>query len=67
MSNSILGNSPSAQPTRANAQMMQQFNQFKQSFTGNPQQVVMDMVRSGKVSQAQLQSAMQMAKQLGFM
>lgn len=67
MSNSILGNSPSTQPIGANAQMMQQFNQFKQSFTGNPQQIVMDMVRSGKVSQAQLQSAMQMAKQLGFM
>ena len=66
MSNSILGNNQGA-PQNANNQMMQQFNQFKQTFRGNPQQVVIDMVRSGKISQEQLQSAMQMAQQLGFM
>ena len=65
MGNSILGKGTgnAAQPN----QMLQQFNQFKQSFRGDPQQMVMEMVRSGKVSQAQLQEAIQLAKQLGPM
>ena len=44
-------------------QMMQQFNQFRQSFQGDPKQTVMNMVNSGAISQSQLNQAQQMARQ----
>ena len=40
------------------------FNQFKKSFTGNPQEQVQELLRSGKVSQAQYNRAVQIANQL---
>ena len=46
------------------ARMMQQFNQFRRQFNGNPKQMVMQMVQSGRISQAQLDQAQQMARQL---
>lgn len=50
-----------------NNNLIQQFNQFKNSFKGNPQQVVQNMLNSGQISQEQVNKAMQMAKQLGMM
>ena len=51
-----------------NANLLQRFQQFKQSFNGNPQQMVQQMLQSGRVSQEQYNSAVQMAKQLqGFL
>ena len=47
--------------------LMQRFQQFKQSFTGNPQQQVQQLLNSGKVSQAQYNQAVQMAQQLQSM
>lgn len=44
-------------------QMMQQFQQFRSTFNGNPQQMVQQMLRSGQITEAQLQQATQMAKQ----
>lgn len=44
-------------------QMMQQFNQFRNTFRGDPKQTVMQMVNSGKISQTQLNQAQQMARQ----
>lgn len=44
-------------------QMMQQFQQFRNSFNGNPQQMVNQMLHSGQISEAQLRNAMQMARQ----
>lgn len=44
-------------------QMMQQFQQFRNSFQGNPQQIVQQMLQSGRITEAQLQQAMQMARQ----
>lgn len=43
--------------------MMQQFNQFRNTFKGDPKQTVMNMVNSGQISQAQLNQAQQMARQ----
>lgn len=43
--------------------MMQRFQQFKQTFSGNPQQIVQQMLSSGKVSQEQYNQAVQMANQ----
>lgn len=45
-------------------QMIQQFKQFKQNFNGNPQEIVMNMVKSGQISQQQLNQAQMMAMQL---
>lgn len=47
-----------------NTNLLQRFQQFKQSFNGNPQQMVQQMLQSGRISQAQYNSAVQMAQQL---
>lgn len=44
--------------------ILQQFQQFQQSFKGDPQQVLQQLISSGKVSQQQIDQAMQMARQL---
>ncbi len=44
-------------------QMMQKFSEFKQSFRGDPQQQIQQMLNSGQMSQAQLNQYIQMAKQ----
>ena len=71
MANSILNrfNAP-AQPQRGVApqrnnsmQMMQQFQQFRNTFRGNPQQMVQQMLQSGQRNEAQRNQAMQMARQ----
>ena len=67
MGNSILNNrQPNVQQGQNNAfnpQMIQQFNQFRRTFNGNPQQAVMNMLRQGMMSNAQFQQLAQMANQ----
>ena len=41
-----------------------QFNQFKKTFSGNPQQMIQQMLNSGRITQDQLNKAMQRANQL---
>ena len=43
--------------------MLMQFINFRSSFRGDPQQMVQQMLNSGRVSQAQYQQAVQMANQ----
>lgn len=45
------------------AQMVQQFNQFKANFKGDPKAEVEKLLQSGKLSQAQLNQLQQMANQ----
>ena len=47
--------------------IVQEFMKFKQSFTGNPQQQVQQLLNSGKISQEQYNQAVQMANQLQSM
>jgi len=47
-----------------NNNLIQRFQQFKQTFTGNPQQQVQQLLNSGKVSQEQYNQAVKMAQQL---
>lgn len=48
--------------------MVQQFNQFRQQMQGvNPYNMVMDMLRSGKINQQQLNQAQQMAQQMQYL
>ena len=70
MANSIMNRFGAAQPQhnpamqRSNPmQMMQQFQQFRNSFQGNPPQMGQQMLRNGQITEAQLQQATQMARQ----
>lgn len=45
-----------------NGNIINQFNQFKNNFRGDPKQQVQQLLNSGKVSQAQYDRAVQMAK-----
>lgn len=47
--------------------MMQQFQQFKANFQGDPQQEVQKLLQSGKITQQQLNQIQQMAKQFQTM
>lgn len=53
-----LGNKAPANP------MIQQFLQFKKSFNGDPQQIVQNMLNSGKITQNQVNQCAQKANQL---
>ena len=44
--------------------MIQKFQQFRQSFSGNPQQQVQQLLNSGKISQAQYNQAVQITNQM---
>nr|DAU55061.1 MAG TPA: hypothetical protein [Caudoviricetes sp.] len=50
-------------PVSGFAQMVQQFNQFKQTFKGDPKAEVEKLLQSGAISQQQLNQLQQMAKQ----
>ena len=67
MGNSILSNRqpnvPQGQNSAFNPQMIQQFNQFRRTFNGNPQQAVMNLLRQGMMTNAQFQQLSQMASQ----
>ena len=66
MGNSILNRHSSVQQSRnsaLNPQVMQQFNQFRKTFTGNPQQAVMNLLQQGSMTNEQFQQLSQMAQQ----
>jgi hypothetical protein len=46
------------------ANMMTQFNQFKQNFQGDPKQQVQQLLDSGQMSQEQFNKLSQMATQM---
>ena len=46
------------------ANFMNRFNQFRQTFNGNPQQQVQQMLNSGQMSQEQFNQAANMANQI---
>lgn len=45
-------------------QMMKQFQQFRQTFKGDPRQQVQQLLNSGRVTQEDYNRAVQMANQL---
>lgn len=47
--------------------VLQRFQQFKQTFNGDPRQQVQQLLNSGKVSQQQYNKAVQMAQQFQAM
>lgn len=48
-----------------NNNLLQRFMQFKQTFRGDPQAQVQQLLNSGKVSQDEYNAAVQKAQQLG--
>ena len=46
-----------------NPNMITQFMQFKNSFTGNPQQIVQQMLRTGQVSPERYKNAVNMVNE----
>jgi len=59
MNNPLYGMYNNQQPN-----IIQQFNQFRQTFQGNPRQQVQQLLNSGRVSQEQYNRAVQMANQM---
>lgn len=59
-----LGNGTSLTGMPGNfGQMIQQYQQFRSQFQGNPQQEVQKLLQSGKISQQQLDQAQAIARQ----
>ena len=48
-------------PNNNMGNLIRQFQQFRQTFRGDPQQQIQQMLNSGQVSQAQYNQAVQMA------
>lgn len=48
-------------------QLVRQFQQFKQSFKGNPRQQVQEMLNSGRITQTQYNKAVEQANALAQM
>lgn len=44
--------------------LLKQFLDFKNTFTGNPQQIIQSMINSGRISQTQLNQLSQQATEL---
>ena len=57
----LLGGQPSG---NGPLQLIQQFQQFKRNFKGDPRQQVQDLLNSGKMTQEQLDQCTSMARQL---
>ena len=61
--NTLAGNAGS-RSTSGFQQMLQQFQQFKDSFNGDPRKEVEKLLQSGRISQQQLNQLQEMANQL---
>lgn len=65
MNNPLIGGRPQVSGPMENIQqLMQQFNQFRQTFQGNPQQQIQQLLNSGKISQRDYNNAYQQAQQI---
>lgn len=62
-----LGGGQMPGPVGSFAQMVQQFNQFKQTFKGDPKAEVEKLLQSGAMSQQELNQLQSMAKQFGHL
>lgn len=61
---SILGGTGGGMPMPGNISgLIQQFQQFKRSFTGDPQQQVQELLNSGRMTQEQFNQLQAVAKQ----
>lgn len=54
-------------PQNTYKNMMQQFEQFRKNFTGNPQEKIQQMLNSGQITQQQYNAAVQKANMIKSM
>ena len=59
----VLGGGRPVLPNNIN-NLLSQFNQFRNTFRGDPQQQIQQMLNSGQISQSQYNQAVQMANEL---
>lgn len=59
----ILGGGTISGPSANIQQMMRQFQQFKESFQGDPKKEVERLLQSGRINQQQLNQLQELAKQ----
>lgn len=59
----LLGGGRSALPNNI-SNLLSQFNQFKSTYRGNPQQQIQQMLDSGQITQEQYNNAVRMATEL---
>ena len=65
MANNILQQLAQQHATQpVNSGALQQLINFRNSFRGDPRQAVMSMLQSGQINNAQLQQAIEQAKQI---
>ena len=67
MANPLFGMLGGGQMPGNMGQMIQQFMQFKNNFSGDPKQQVQQLLNSGKVSQTQYNQAVQIANAMAQM
>jgi hypothetical protein len=49
------------------AQMKNAFNDFRKKVNGNPQQIIMQALQEGRITQEQLNHAQESARQMGWL
>lgn len=59
-----LGNQNLPAPMGNIQNMLNRFNQFRQSFHGDPQQQIQQLMNTGKITQQQYNQAVQIAQQM---
>ena len=65
MNNPIFNALGGAMPNLGNmGQLLQQFQQFKNTFKGDPRQQIQQMLNSGQITQERYNQAVQLAQQL---
>ena len=62
--NPLFGNQMGGSPMGNMMNLFNQLNQFRQTISGNPQQMAQQMLQSGSVSQERYNNAYQQAQQI---
>lgn len=64
VNNSSVGGASTIDTRGSNNNLLQQFNEFKRTFKGNPRDTINNMLNSGRFSNAQIEQAKSLAKQM---
>ena len=64
VNNSSVFNANNGMNGGSNNNLLQQFNDFKRTFKGNPRDTINNMLNSGRFSNAQIEQAKGLAKQM---
>ena len=67
MANALYQQMQAQRPQNPMAQFMQEFNRFRQSFHGNPQQEIQRMLNNGQITQHQFNQLAAQAQQIAQM